>query len=59
MHWQGTGRIWGVTADIIINLARRLPPGWYQAGDGVTMPPDAARRGRAGAGSSPRSAPMR
>ncbi|MDX8357183.1 CoA pyrophosphatase [Sphingopyxis terrae] len=29
MHWQGR-RIWGVTADIIINLARRLPPGWHR-----------------------------
>lgn len=29
MHWRGR-RIWGVTADIIINLARRLPPGWHR-----------------------------
>lgn len=29
MDWQGR-RIWGVTADIIINLARRLPPGWHR-----------------------------
>ena len=29
MDWQGR-RIWGVTADIIINLARRLPAGWYR-----------------------------
>ncbi len=29
MMWQGR-RIWGVTADIIINLARRLPPGWHR-----------------------------
>lgn len=29
MHWQGR-RIWGVTADIIINLARRLPAGWHR-----------------------------
>lgn len=29
MQWQGR-RIWGVTADIIINLARRLPPGWHR-----------------------------
>ncbi|MDZ3830413.1 MAG: CoA pyrophosphatase [Sphingopyxis sp.] len=29
MHWQGR-RIWGVTADIIINLAKRLPPGWHR-----------------------------
>ena len=29
MHWQGR-RIWGVTAGIIVNLARRLPPGWYR-----------------------------
>ncbi|WP_081944787.1 CoA pyrophosphatase [Sphingopyxis sp. MWB1] len=29
MHWQGR-RIWGVTADIIINLAKRLPPEWHR-----------------------------
>lgn len=29
MHWQGR-RIWGVTADIIIKLARRLPQGWQR-----------------------------
>ena len=29
MDWQGR-RIWGVTAGIIINLARRLPPGWHR-----------------------------
>jgi 8-oxo-dGTP pyrophosphatase MutT (NUDIX family) len=29
MHWHGR-RIWGVTADIIVNLARRLPAGWYR-----------------------------
>ena len=29
MDWQGR-RIWGVTADIIINLARRLPAGWHR-----------------------------
>ncbi|MBL0914829.1 MAG: CoA pyrophosphatase [Sphingopyxis sp.] len=29
MMWQGR-RIWGVTADIIINLARRLPAGWHR-----------------------------
>jgi 8-oxo-dGTP pyrophosphatase MutT (NUDIX family) len=29
MHYQGR-RIWGVTADIIINLARRLPANWYR-----------------------------
>jgi 8-oxo-dGTP pyrophosphatase MutT (NUDIX family) len=29
MHWQGR-RIWGVTAGIIINLARRMPAGWYR-----------------------------
>lgn len=29
MDWQDW-RIWGVTADIIINLARRLPPGWHR-----------------------------
>lgn len=29
MEWQGR-RIWGVTAGIIINLARRLPPDWYR-----------------------------
>lgn len=29
MEWQGR-RIWGVTADIIINLARRLPAGWHR-----------------------------
>lgn len=29
MDWQGR-RIWGVTADIIINLARRLPPDWHR-----------------------------
>ena len=29
MHWQGR-RIWGVTADIIVNLARRLPTGWHR-----------------------------
>ena len=29
MMWQGR-RIWGVTADIIVNLARRLPPGWHR-----------------------------
>ncbi|WP_447760752.1 CoA pyrophosphatase [Sphingopyxis panaciterrae] len=29
MHWQGR-RIWGVTAGIIINLARRMPAGWHR-----------------------------
>ena len=29
MDWQGR-RIWGVTADIILNLARRLPAGWHR-----------------------------
>ena len=29
MDWHGR-RIWGVTADIIVNLARRLPAGWYR-----------------------------
>lgn len=29
MDWHGR-RIWGVTADIIVNLARRLPTGWYR-----------------------------
>jgi 8-oxo-dGTP pyrophosphatase MutT (NUDIX family) len=29
MNYQGR-RIWGVTADIIINLARRLPANWYR-----------------------------
>lgn len=29
MDWQGR-RIWGVTADIIINLSRRLPAGWHR-----------------------------
>lgn len=29
MMWQGR-RIWGVTAGIIVNLARRLPTGWYR-----------------------------
>ena len=29
MDWQGR-RIWGVTAGIIINLARRLPAGWHR-----------------------------
>ena len=29
MDWQGR-RIWGVTAVIIINLARRLPAGWHR-----------------------------
>ncbi|UKK83709.1 CoA pyrophosphatase [Sphingopyxis sp. BSN-002] len=29
MDWQGR-RIWGVTADIIIKLSRRLPAGWYR-----------------------------
>lgn len=29
MHWHGR-RIWGVTAGIIINLARRMPAGWYR-----------------------------
>ncbi len=29
MHWQGR-RIWGVTAGIIINLARRMPTGWHK-----------------------------
>jgi len=29
MDWQGR-RIWGVTADIIINLSRRLPTGWHR-----------------------------
>lgn len=29
MFWQGR-RIWGVTADIIVKLARRLPSGWYR-----------------------------
>ena len=29
MMWQGR-RIWGVTAGIIVNLARRLPAGWYR-----------------------------
>ena len=29
MDWQGR-RIWGVTAGIIINLARRMPTGWHR-----------------------------
>lgn len=29
MHYQGR-RIWGVTADIIVNLARRLPANWHR-----------------------------
>lgn len=29
MHWQGR-RIWGVTAGIIINLARRMPADWHR-----------------------------
>lgn len=29
LHWQGR-RIWGVTAGIIINLARRMPTGWHK-----------------------------
>ena len=29
MTWRGR-RIWGVTADIIINLARLLPAGWHR-----------------------------
>ena len=29
MMWQGR-RIWGVTAGIIINLARRMPAGWHR-----------------------------
>lgn len=29
MMWQGR-RIWGVTAGIIVNLARRMPSGWYR-----------------------------
>ena len=29
MNWQGR-RIWGVTAGIIINLARRMPVGWHR-----------------------------
>ena len=29
MMWQGR-RIWGVTAGIIINLARRMPVGWHR-----------------------------
>lgn len=29
MDWQGR-RIWGVTADIIIKLSRRLPSGWHR-----------------------------
>jgi hypothetical protein len=29
MDWQGR-RIWGVTAGIIINLARRMPAGWHR-----------------------------
>jgi len=29
MDWQGR-RIWGVTADIIINLARRMPVDWHR-----------------------------
>lgn len=29
LMWQGR-RIWGVTAGIIINLARRMPPGWHR-----------------------------
>ncbi len=29
MQWQGR-RIWGVTAGIIINLARRMPAGWHR-----------------------------
>jgi 8-oxo-dGTP pyrophosphatase MutT (NUDIX family) len=29
MDWEGR-RIWGVTAGIIINLARRMPMGWHK-----------------------------
>lgn len=29
MDWQGR-RIWGVTAGIIVNLARRMPAGWHR-----------------------------
>jgi len=29
MDWKGR-RIWGVTAGIIVNLARRLPAGWHR-----------------------------
>jgi 8-oxo-dGTP pyrophosphatase MutT (NUDIX family) len=29
LQWQGR-RIWGVTAGIIINLARRMPAGWHR-----------------------------
>lgn len=29
MDWQGR-RIWGVTADIIVKLSRRLPAGWHR-----------------------------
>jgi 8-oxo-dGTP pyrophosphatase MutT (NUDIX family) len=29
LHYEGR-RIWGVTADIIVNLARRLPANWYR-----------------------------
>ena len=29
MMWQGR-RIWGVTAGIIVNLARRMPSGWHR-----------------------------
>jgi 8-oxo-dGTP pyrophosphatase MutT (NUDIX family) len=29
LHYEGR-RIWGVTADIIVNLARRLPANWHR-----------------------------